>query len=458
MTFLNEVRKTAKNAKECIRILANIETDDSDGGSEYEDEDFFPEEVSDLDDENDDENEEDEDEQSNKKIDECIEAVIHRSISDQSVGHFDSTADKTSKVGVVWNTLELDKSKRVINRIKFNGRPGPTAYAARRVHTTALSAFEWIIDTSIINFIINSTNQEAKRCNASFRLNIEIFYCFIGVLFCRAVFCNGVAVRALWSRLYALPIIVELMSKVLFCKVMRFLRFDEKNTRKTRRSKVKFCLIREVWERFIINSQKCFNPSQFLTADEQLLQSKSRCSFIQYMSSKPDKFGIKFWNLVDVKSKYLVNSFPYLGKETDKEAGILQGEYVIKKLMQPFFDLGHCIQQERITIYNKDKQPLYKSLIFEHDTGALLTIYQGKAEKNVSVLSTFHDSVYIDPKESTLLKNKTKVIIDYNEKKVGVNTVDQMTRIYLGKAPSRRWLMQVFYNLLNLACINSWVL
>jgi len=52
--------------------------------------------------------------------------------------------------------------------------------------------------------------------------------------------------------------------------------------------------------------------------DEQLLPTKTRCPFIQFMPNKPDKFGIKFWNLVDLKSKYLLNSYPYLGKDTDK--------------------------------------------------------------------------------------------------------------------------------------------
>jgi hypothetical protein len=43
------------------------------------------------------------------------------------------------------------------------------------------------------------------------------------------------------------------------------------------------------------------------------------------MPNKPDKFGIKFWLLVDVESKYIVNGFPYLGKDADKTPDYLQG-------------------------------------------------------------------------------------------------------------------------------------
>ena len=84
------------------------------------------------------------------------------------------------------------------------------------------------------------------------------------------------------------------------------------------------------------NSRACYKPRQNLTIDEQLLPCKSRCKFIQYMPNKPDKFGIKSWLLAEVDTKYIVNGFPYLGAEVDKQTNELQGEYVVKKLLQPY--------------------------------------------------------------------------------------------------------------------------
>ena len=49
--------------------------------------------------------------------------------------------------------------------------------------------------------------------------------------------------------------------------------------------------------------------------DEQLLPCKTR--FIQYIPLKPDKFGIKYWLISDVDSKYICNGFPYLGKHSE---------------------------------------------------------------------------------------------------------------------------------------------
>ncbi|GFR05708.1 DDE_Tnp_1_7 domain-containing protein [Trichonephila clavata] len=53
----------------------------------------------------------------------------------------------------------------------------------------------------------------------------------------------------------------------------------------------------------------------YITIDEQLFPYKARCRFMQYMPSKPDKFGIKFWLAADVDSKCVLNGFLYSGKD-----------------------------------------------------------------------------------------------------------------------------------------------
>ena len=46
----------------------------------------------------------------------------------------------------------------------------------------------------------------------------------------------------------------------------------------------------------------------------------------------------------------------------------------------------------------------------------------------------------------------------YNKTKFGVDVTDQMARKYSVKSGSRTWPLQVFFNILDLAGINSWVL
>ena len=47
---------------------------------------------------------------------------------------------------------------------------------------------------------------------------------------------------------------------------------------------------------------------------------------IQYMPNKPDKFGMKFCISADVKTKYMLPSFPYLEKDDSRPAEGTLGE------------------------------------------------------------------------------------------------------------------------------------
>ena len=61
------------------------------------------------------------------------------------------------------------------------------------------------------------------------------------------------------------------------------------------------------------------------------------------MPNKPDKFGIKFRMAVDVETKYLFNSFPYLGEDESRNTSVNLPSYVVTKLMQPIFKRGYNV-------------------------------------------------------------------------------------------------------------------
>ena len=71
---------------------------------------------------------------------------------------------------------------------------------------------------------------------------------------------------------------------------------------------------------------------------------KSHCSFITFMPNKPDKYVINFWVLVDVKSKYVANTTPYLGAEQKEQRGnVPLGEPVVVKLTEHIKGKGYII-------------------------------------------------------------------------------------------------------------------
>jgi len=100
-----------------------------------------------------------------------------------------------------------------------------------------------------------------------------------------------------------------------FREFLTFLRFALRSTRSVRLQYDKFSLISKVGNAFISNSIACDNPGANITVDEHLFPTKARCRFTQYIASKPDKFGRKFWLAEDVETKYIVNDLLYLGKD-----------------------------------------------------------------------------------------------------------------------------------------------
>ena len=80
--------------------------------------------------------------------------------------------------------------------------------------------------------------------------------------------------------------------------------------------------------------------------------------------------------------------------------------------------------------------------------------YQAKAKKTVVILSTLHKGAACQ-KEG---KKKPESVLYYNENKCGVDMLDAMCRQMSTKARCRRWPLAVFFNILDMVGINSWII
>lgn len=389
--------------------------------------------------------------------------------------------------GKCWTVV--DSGKHTVGRAPMQNilrdKSGPTPTAKLSIDKHVVSAFHLLIDKSILEHIKECTETEARHqlLDVTWCVTVEELYAFIGLLYLRGV-CGAkrLPLATLWSSQWGIRFFAETMSRNRFQEIMRFIRFDIKATRSERLLQDKFALISEVWNRFINNCVSNYRPGSNITVDEQLFPTKCRCKFIQYMASKPDKFGIKFWLAVDVESKYLLNGFPYLGKDETRPSDQSVSENVVLRLVEPYLDTGRNITTDNfftslnlaeilkarntslVGTVNRARREIphevktsrievNETYILEHN-GCTLTVYQGKVNKNVLILSTMHSSVDIGEDKKKL----PETVSFYNSSKYGVDVADQMSRHYSTKAASRRWPLQVFYNILDLAGINSWVL
>nr|CAI5818115.1 unnamed protein product [Callosobruchus analis] len=104
------------------------------------------------------------------------------------------------------------------------------------------------------------------------------------------------------------------MSLQRFRFLMRVIRTDNKNTREERCKKDKLAAIRDIFDSFVLNCQKNYTICEYATIDEKLEAFRGRCSFRQYIPSKPNKYGIKIFALVDSKILEV-----YVGQQPERE-------------------------------------------------------------------------------------------------------------------------------------------
>ncbi|KAJ8417550.1 hypothetical protein AAFF_G00223930, partial [Aldrovandia affinis] len=170
---------------------------------------------------------------------------------------------------------------------------------------------------------------------------------FIALLYIRGIYGGkSIHLESFWSEKYGVNFFPQAMARNHFREIMGYLRFDDKGTRGTRMETDKFAMTSEVWNAFVQNCIACYKPGENITVDEQLYPTKARCHFThyrKYLSSKPDKFGIKLWLAVDVETKYMVNGFPFLGKDESQQSGEQWSENVVLKLVEPYLNKGRNV-------------------------------------------------------------------------------------------------------------------
>ncbi|XP_025832860.1 uncharacterized protein LOC112905173 [Agrilus planipennis] len=99
-----------------------------------------------------------------------------------------------------------------------------------------------------------------------------------------------------------------------FHNIMRFLRFDDANTRSQRKKEDKEAPIRDLRIMLNANLSQMYKPMENLTTNEQLYPYRGRTAFTQYLPSKPAKYGIKIWWICDAENAYPLHGIIYTGK------------------------------------------------------------------------------------------------------------------------------------------------
>jgi len=263
------------------------------------------------------------------------------------------------------------------------------------------------------------------------------------------------------------------MSEKRFRFLVRCLRFDDMHDRAVRKQFDKLAPIRDIFTLMVDNFQKYYCPSEYVTIDEQLLAFRGKCPFRQYILSKPAKYGIKTFALVDPRTVYTLNLETYLGVQPDGPYKISNASQdVVLRLVEPIFGTNRNItgdnwftsmpliislKEKKLTYVgtvrkNKreipkeflpNKQRVETSSVFGFQKECTLVSYYPKKNKTVLAISSMHHDDAID--EETGDKKKPDIITFYNRTKTGVDLVDQYCQNYNVTQNAGQWLYFIIF-------------
>ena len=401
----------------------------------------------------------------------------------------ETSQEYVSKSGFVWKSAPPPSSRTRSSNI-VQCRPGPT-HGTDGVKTIA-DSFYGFMTNEMLEEIVKYSNAEGQARYLRKELaesnwndiNVIELKAAIGLLFLMGLLGkNKLNMRQLWenSPIQA-PIFKATMSRDRFETILSVLRFDNQSTREIRRERDKFAAIRDIWTLFQNNCKNNFQPYEYVTIDEQLLGFRGRCPFKQYIPSKPDKYGIKIWICADVKTCYVYNCMPYLGRQPGELRQENVGAKTVCALLEPLYNSGRNVTvdnfftsvplanellSKKITLVgtlrkNKTEIPVeflpnrrreIGSSLFGFQNQLSLVSFVPQKNKSVVLLSSMHHDNKID-----IETGKPDMIITYNETKGAVDTVDQLCHKYSVKRGTRRWPLCVFFDILDICGINAMVI
>ena len=394
----------------------------------------------------------------------------------EEIGHNDSDGEEDDVPHWLDQPIQFVKTP---TRNLIRTKPGTTAYS--KDANEPLKAFNLFFNEALLDVFLNHTNDRMADEELEPVDKVEL-QDFIGILIAMGITKqSGTDAHSLWSNKYIgyMPVFAGSMARDRFCQIFRKLRFDDKNTRESRKANDKLAAISEVTQ---ILSKACWDSyitGTEVTVDEGITPFRGRCKFRVYMPNKPNRYGIKNWILADAKMRYVKNFTVYTGKEGNAITRDL-GKKVVLQLTQGLesgrnvtcdnfftsYSLANELAKKKITLLGtirKQRKEVPKSMLADNQRAvdsskylftnlATMVSYVPKKNKAVILLSSTHVQFSQEELNAT---GKPRIVLDYNATKGGVDTIDQMRNEYTVSRPTRRWTMAQFMFYIDIAAINA---
>ena len=358
---------------------------------------------------------------------------------------------------------------------------------------TPLAVFLMILDDWFFDNLVRQTNlyaaknllpQQGTSTNSHRRrwepVTVEEIKKFLGLWIAMGLI-KLPAYHLYWStdNLYYLSFFRSVMSRDRFFDILRNLHVAEdpaQNIPKDEQDSL--WKIRPVIDKLLSKFKSLFYPGKQLSLDEATCGFKGRVNFLVYQPKKPQKWGIRIYQLCDAVTGYTCNFRIYSGQKS-------RTYDVVFDLMRGYLNKGHEIYLDR---YYTSVQ-LFKDL-FAQQTVAVGTCLKNRRllpkrflnqklrpgqtiscrqdcilalkwcdKREVLVLSTKHtpsmDSVSVRAPGGRGDKEKPTAVSEYNRYMMGVDNSDQMMHYYNFSRKTVKWWKKLLIHMVNLSIVNA---
>ncbi|GFO14718.1 PiggyBac transposable element-derived protein 4-like [Plakobranchus ocellatus] len=332
---------------------------------------------------------------------------------------------------------------------------------------TPLDYFSMMVDDSMITNLVEETNRYAGQTlrgktpspRSRFQQWVEVtvgeMRAFLGLIVAMGLIVIIENMAEYWSLhdQYRLPFFSSVMVKDRFLLILSFFHVadNERQAPKDDPGYDPIYKIRTWVEALNRNFGRTFSPGKNIAIDEAMVAWRGPLSFRVYNPDKPDKFGIKVFELCDSNTAYCCKLYFYVGKRQSSPRGATFD--VVKGLIAPYLDCGP--PKEMLPKLKKGDKTVTTL------TDGTLNYIRFMDRKEVRILTTAHaaNSV-LTGKTNPVTKEpviKFAAVHNYNKYMGAVDRSDQMVACNAFKRRTLKWWKKAFFHLFMLSVQNAYI-
>lgn len=425
----------------------------------------------------------------------------------RSFSAFDSPWVKVENVSKPdkWLDINNEDEEPVLPNFSPKRPPGPQLMMDSTY--TALQLFQLFFTSSTVKTIVRNTNSNAeKRAKAGSKflwvpLTVAEFYSYMAlVVYMGLVKAKSIADYWAQKRMYSFPYPQSVMSRARFQAISWNLHLcdlqedEENNKKKGTPGYDRLFKIKPLYTDVLSACKKHFHPNREILVDERMVATKAGIGLKRCMNDKPTKWGYRLFVLTDSLCGYTWNFFVYGGKTSTSSGKGAGYDSVMRLLDHKDLGRGYRLYTDNIytsptllidllqngilacgTLRQISSLPKTNDLSRRSERGSIRWCRQGPLlfvkwmdSREVLMCSTIHKAFTGD----TVTRNakgadgvwKTRpipvpsAVKDYSKYMGGVDLSDSLIEYYNVLHKATNWYKTFFYNFLDIAVVNSFIL